>query len=57
MVMVCNDGGQTGPADGDGHNVGVAGTSSYCGAACKRTTFDVTSPVTQTIYVTTYVHK
>ena len=44
-------------ARGDGNNVGVAGTSSYCGAACKRTTFDVTSPVTQTIYVTTYVHK
>jgi hypothetical protein len=44
-------------ARGDGHTVGVPGTSSYCGSACKRTTFDVTSPVTQTIYISTYVHK
>jgi hypothetical protein len=44
-------------ARGDGDQVGVAGSSSYCGATCKRTTFDVTSTVTQTIYISTYVHK
>ncbi len=44
-------------ARGDGPSVGVAGTTSYCGAACKKTTFDVTSPVTQQIYVSVYTHK
>jgi hypothetical protein len=32
-------------ARGDGDQVGTAGTTSYCGSTCKRTTFNVTSPV------------
>jgi hypothetical protein len=35
----------------------VAGTTTYCGATCKRATFNVTSTVAQTIYVSVYVHK
>jgi len=32
-------------ARGDGDQVGTAGTTAYCGSTCKRTTFNVTSPV------------
>jgi hypothetical protein len=42
-------------ARGDGDTVGVAGTTSYCGATCKRTSFSVNSAVSQTIYVSVYV--
>lgn len=30
---------------GNGNTLGVTGTSTYCGAQCKRTTFSITSPV------------
>ena len=35
---------------------GVAGTSSYCGATCKRTLFTVTSAVAQTVYLSVNLH-
>lgn len=44
-------------ARGDGHTVGVAGSSSRCGTTCKRATFSVTSTVAQNIYVSVYVQK
>jgi hypothetical protein len=44
-------------ARGDGDTVGVAGTTTYCGATCKRATFNVTSTVAQTIYVSVFVQK
>lgn len=36
---------------GDGNTVGTTGTTSYCGPTCKRTTFDVTSTVAQSLYI------
>ena len=44
-------------ARGDGDTVGVAGTTSYCGALCKRSTFTIYSAVSQNIYVSVYLHK
>lgn len=41
---------------GDGDQVGGAGTTSYCGATCKRTTFDIYSEVAQTVHVATNFH-
>lgn len=42
---------------GDGHTVGVAGTTSYCGSLCKRSSFTIYSPIKQIIYVSAYVQK
>lgn len=36
---------------GDGNTVGTTGTTSYCGSTCKRTVFDVTSTVAQSLYI------
>lgn len=44
-------------ARGDGHTVGVAGTTSSCGSLCKRSSFTIYSPITQIIYVSAYVQK
>ena len=35
----------------------MAGTTSYCGALCKRSTFSIYSAVSQNIYVSVYLHK
>lgn len=42
---------------GNANTIGVAGTSSYCGATCKKTSFNITSSVAQTIYVVPAVHN
>jgi len=44
-------------ARGNGHWVGVPGITNECGSTCKRTKFLVTSPIAQTIYISTYVQK
>jgi hypothetical protein len=38
-------------AVGDGDTIGVAGTNSFCGATCKKTTFEITSTVAQTLHI------
>ena len=42
---------------GNANTIGTAGTSSYCGSTCKQTKFNITSSVSQTIYVIPAVHN
>jgi len=42
---------------GNANTIGVAGTSGYCGSTCKKTLFNITSSVAQTIYVVPAVHS
>ena len=41
----------------NGDTYGVAGTTSYCGSTCKRTYFNLTSTVAQTVYLSVNVHS
>lgn len=44
-------------AIGNGDTFGVNGTSKYCGSTCKRNVFNITSPVTQTVYINANLHN
>ena len=41
---------------GNADTIGVSGSSSYCGKTCKRSVFNVTSSVAQTVYVQINLH-
>ena len=42
---------------GDGDTIGVPGTTTNCGATCKKTVFEITSTISQTLHISASVRS